>query len=307
MMAPLVLAAAYALDGAFGEPPNRLHPVAWMGSIIGHARRWALGAQGRWGQLARGAIVALAIPAAFAAMAHVVVNALGRSVWLATLGTALLLKPMFAVRALRDAAFTVRDALECGDVASARRGLGSLCSRKADHLEKEALVAATVESIAENISDSVVAPLLFFACFGLEGAVFYRAVNTLDAMMGYHGHLEYAGKAAARLDDLANLVPARFAALLLLVAGALTGARVGRGIAILRRDGARTESPNAGWPMATMAGLLGVRLTKPDHYALGDAVHPLEPAHITAAWRIASLAALGSLVTSALLSRGLHG
>jgi len=309
-MASVALVAAYALDGAFGEPPNRLHPVAWMGSVIARARRWALGDEtraGRWGQLARGAVVALAIPAGFAASAHVLVGALGRTTWLAVAGTALLLKPMFAVRALRDAAYAVRDALECGDLAAARRGLGSLCSRKADDLEKAALVAATVESIAENVSDSVVAPLLFFACFGLEGAVFYRAVNTLDAMMGYHGHLEYAGKAAARLDDLANLVPARFTALLLLLAGALTGARVGRGIAVLRRDGARTESPNAGWPMATMAGLLGVRLTKAEHYALGDDVHALESSHITAAWRIASLAALGSLVTSAVLSRVLHG
>jgi adenosylcobinamide-phosphate synthase len=285
------LIAAYALDRALGEPPNAVHPVAWMGKAIAVGRDWALRA-GRGGQLARGAIVALAIPTAAAALACAAQRAAGGSPLAAFVATTLLLKPMFAVRALRDAAYRVRDHLEQGDLAAARRGLASLCSRKADELDEEALVAATIESVAENASDSIVAPLLFFACFGLPGAVFYRAVNTLDAMIGYHGRLEYAGKAAARLDDLLNLLPARFTSALLLAAGALTGADLGRGFAVLLRDGASTESPNAGRPMAAMAGLLGVRLSKAGHYALGDALHALAPAQITAAWRIASIASL---------------
>jgi adenosylcobinamide-phosphate synthase len=206
---------------------------------------------------------------------------------------------MFAVRALRDAAFALRDALALGDIARARLDLGSLCSRSADALDEEALVAATVESVAENTSDSVVAPLFFFACFGLPGAVFYRAANTVDSMMGYHGKLEYAGKAGARLDDLLNLIPARITAALLLVAGALAGADVRRGLRVLWRDGGRTESPNAGRPMAAMAGLLGVRLFKQGHYELGDACQTLRAEHITAAWRIASLASLFALVLAA--------
>jgi adenosylcobinamide-phosphate synthase len=126
-------------------------------------------------------------------------------------------------------------------------------------------------------------------------------VNTLDAMIGYHGRFEYVGKTAARLDDLLNLFPARLTALLLLLAGALAGADARRGFAILRRDGARTESPNAGRPMATMAGLLGLRLEKSNHYALGDACREPRTSDITTAWRIVSIASVGALFLAVLL------
>ncbi len=224
-------------------------------------------------------------------------------------GTAVLLKPMFAVRALRETAFVVRDALDRAAISTtaATRGLGGLCSRSPDALDAAARAAATIESVAENASDSVVAPLLFFAFFGLPGAAFYRAVNTLDAMMGYRGRLEYAGKASARIDDALNLVPSRVTALLLLVAGAVAGCDVKHGLRILARDGGRTESPNAGRPMATMAGLLGVRLEKEGHYALGDARRPLTPADITTAWRIVSRASMGAVALATAIAWGLHG
>jgi adenosylcobinamide-phosphate synthase len=283
------LAIAYALDLAFGEPPNLVHPVAWMGTVIGRAKAWALRGT-RLGQLARGAAIALVLPSTFAASAFAVLrSARGHTVLELALAV-VLLKPMFAARSLRDAAFVVRNALDAGDLESARRALGSLCSRKADALDADDLVAATIESVAENTSDSVVAPLLFFACGGVPAAVFYRCVNTLDAMVGYRGRLEYAGKASARLDDLLNFLPARITALFLLVAGVLTGKSGRNGVRVLLRDARRTESPNAGWPMATMAGLLRVRLVKVNHYALGDAERPLATAQITAACRVTSLA-----------------
>ena len=289
MRASAALAIAYAIDIAFGEPPNVVHPVAWMGAVIGRAKVWALRGT-KVGQLARGAAIAIVLPTAFAACAVAVLRqARGHAVLELAL-TVVLLKPMFAASSLRDAAFLVRDALDAGDLESARRALGSLCSRKADALDAEELVAATIESVAENTSDSVVAPLLFFVCGGVPAAVFYRCVNTLDAMIGCRGRLEYAGKASARLDDLLNLIPARITALLLLLAGALAGQSARGGVRVLLRDARRTESPNAGWPMATMAGLLGVRLVKVDHYALGDADRPLATAQITAAWRVTSLA-----------------
>jgi adenosylcobinamide-phosphate synthase len=221
--------------------------------------------------------------------------------------TALLLKPLFAVRALRDAAFVVRDALEGDDLAAARKGLSALCSRSPDSLDAASLAAAAIESVAENASDSIVAPLLFFAVFGLPGAAFYRAVNTLDAMMGYRGELEYAGKASARLDDLLNIVPSRITALLLVAAGAATGEDVRRGWRVVRRDARRTESPNAGFPMAAMAGLLGVRLEKEGHYALGDARRPVGAADITAAWRLTSIAAMGAVALAVAIGWAVHG
>lgn len=298
--------AAYLLDRGFGEPPNAVHPVAWMGRGIAIGRAWALRA-GRIGQLARGCVVALVVPGIAAAIAWATAAGLARFPAIQLVGTVLVLKPMFAVRALRDAAFTVRDALDRGDLESARRGLGGLCSRSADGLDPEGLSAATIESVAENTSDSIVAPLLFFAVFGLPGAAFYRAANTLDAMMGYRGPLEYAGKASARLDDLLNLVPSRVTALLLLAAGGVTGGNVPQGLRVLVRDGGRTQSPNAGRPMAAMAGLLGVRLEKAGHYALGDALRPLTSGDITRAWRITSIASMGAVGIAVLVAGVLHG
>lgn len=284
---------ALALDRALGEPPNRWHPVAWMGAIIARGRDFALAAPPR-GQLLRGTLLALALPAACAALALVIARALSPLPVLAAILTALLLKPLFSLRALGEAAFIVRDALVSGDLELARAGLSSLCSRDPARLEAPELIAATVESIAENTSDSVVAPLFYFTCAGLPGAAFYRATNTLDAMIGYHGKYEWVGKAAARLDDVLNLLPARITALLLLLAAPLSSGDLRRGARTLLADGGATESPNAGRPMATMAGLLGVRLEKPGHYALGIALRPIEPHDITRAFRIASGAAYGA-------------
>jgi adenosylcobinamide-phosphate synthase len=296
--AAVALLLAVVLDRAFGEPPNAIHPVAWMGSAIARGRNWAL-RPARVGQFVRGAVVALTLPVVCAAIAFVLMRVAGRWTLLSVLATALLLKPLFAIRALRDAAFLVRDALAAGDVALARTQLGSLCSRNAGELEPAALIAATVESIAENASDSIVAPFFYFALAGLPGAAFYRAGNTLDAMIGYHGRYEWVGKTAARLDDLLNLLPARLTSLLFLLVAPLSGGDLRRGAWTLWRDGGRTESPNAGRPMAAMAGLLGIKLEKVGHYALGDATRPIEGSDITRAWRIVSGAAHASVALTA--------
>jgi adenosylcobinamide-phosphate synthase len=178
--------------------------------------------------------------------------------------------------------------------------LASLCSRDPAALDAGQLAAAATESLAENASDSFVAPLFYYALLGVPGAIGYRAVNTLDAMIGYRGRYEYLGKAAARLDDVLNWIPARITAALLVVAGALTGRDAAGGWRVLRRDGGRTASPNAGRPMAAMAGLLGVALDKPGHYRLGDGPAPTAAA-IAAAWRVvtvaAALAAAAALLT----------
>jgi adenosylcobinamide-phosphate synthase len=298
MRLALALLIAVALDRAFGEPPNAIHPVAWMGSAIGWGRDWAL-RRSRVDQFVRGAIVALTVPVLCAALAFCVARVAARCSLVSVLATALLLKPLFAIRALREAAFLVRDAVTAGDIDLARTQLSSLCSRDAADLDPAALIAATVESIAENASDSIVAPFFYFGLGGLPGAAFYRAGNTLDAMIGYHGRYEWVGKTAARLDDLLNLLPARLTSLLFLLVAPLSGGNVRRGAATLWRDGGRTESPNAGRPMAAMAGLLGIRLEKLGHYRLGDATRPIEATDITRAWRIVSGSAYASAILTA--------
>ncbi|MCH7714232.1 MAG: cobalamin biosynthesis protein [Chloroflexi bacterium] len=165
--------------------------------------------------------------------------------------------------------------------------MSSLVSRDPSHLTPDQVAAATVESVSENMSDGFLGPWLAFALFGLPGAVAYRAINTLDSMIGYHGRYEYLGKAAARLDDLINLVPSRLTGLLLVAASLfLPGQNPKQAWRIMWRDHARTESPNAGWPMSAMAGSLGIQLEKVTDsgesiYRLGDQNRPLEPQDIT--------------------------
>jgi adenosylcobinamide-phosphate synthase len=291
------------------EYPAPIHPVVWMGRTLTVLERWAP-ASGARRQLLYGAFLALAIPAFFAAAAALLAH-LASGLGPASLGVeALARKSTFAVRELGRAAARVGRALEAGDLAAAREGLRSLCSRDPSRLDAERVAAAAVESVAETASDSVVAPLLFYAAFGLPGAFFYRAANTLDARIGYHGRYEWLGKAAARLDDLLNLVPARVTALLLLAAGLARGADARRGWRILRRDAGNTESPNAGRPMAAMAGLLGVELEKVDHYRLGDRRRPVDGDAIRRAWStvvLASLLAVGLSLAALGALDGLRG
>jgi len=190
---------------------------------------------------------------------------------------ALALTCLLSVRGLVSAARAVAGALRREDLAAARRTAGyHLVSRPTAELDAGHVASAAVESVAENLTDSLVAPALFFLAGGLAGAAVYRVVNTADAMFGYRvGPLEYFGKVTARLDDLLNVIPARLAGLSLVV-GAVLARESGRdALAALRRDRRRTASPNAGWTMAAMAGALGVTLEKPGAYRLGVGAMPV--------------------------------
>jgi adenosylcobinamide-phosphate synthase len=305
-----ILGLAVLLDLLIGEYPVPLHPVVWMGTLISGLLRLAPAA-GWWRQFLFGTLLTVGTVTLWASAAVLVMRYAIGPLFLALLVGALLLKASLALRELGAAAERVRRPIEAGDLPAAREALRALCSRDPSHLDAEGLLAAAIQSLAENASDSFVAPLCYYVAFGVPGAIAYRAVNTLDAMIGYRGKFEALGKAAARLDDLANLVPARLTAGLLLVAGILTGSDVKGGWRILRRDGANTPSPNGGRPMAVMAGLLGVRLEKKGAYVLGDPTRPLTPAVVREAWRLvivvacltAGLCALGMIAMQALLSR----
>jgi adenosylcobinamide-phosphate synthase len=302
-----VLGAALAIDALLGEPPGWAHPVVFMGRAIAWCEKRAPGPErSPAAQLVAGAAMAIAVPAAFAAAARWIERRLpSGAAGVAAEGA--LLKTTFALRALAVAADGVRAAVDGERIDDARAGLRALCSRDPSALTAPELLAAAIESVAENTSDSVVAPLFWYAVAGLPGAAFYRAVNTLDAMVGYHGRYEWLGKASARLDDALNWIPARATALLLLAGGAAVGLDVRRGWRTLLRDGAKTESPNAGRPMAAMAGLLGVELTKRGHYRLGDATTPVEARHLTRALLAAGVAAALAAVATALVLRGAYG
>lgn len=267
---------AVALDLLLGDPPNRYHPVAWIGRLIALGRRRAASVPTDllvlYGALLIIVVTITAVMGGLAAQA-----AAGWLPWPGSLlAQAWLLKCSFSLRGLVAAVWEVRDRLEAGDLAGAREAVGHhLVSRPVEELEEGATASAAVESLAENLNDSWVAPLCFFLVGGLPGAWAYRAVNTADAMIGYReGMLEQLGGASARLDDLLNLVPSRLAALALVAGARLGGESGSRAWDVWRRDGGSTASPNAGQTMAAMAGALGVTLEKRGHYRLGDGPAP---------------------------------
>jgi adenosylcobinamide-phosphate synthase len=285
----VTLIGALLLDGFLGEYPARMHPVVWIGETASFLLRFAP-RDGWWNPFVFGVLLAVGLPVACFLVSQFALHLGAHLPWGEIVLGTFLLKASFALRELGIAAERVRFSVAVGGIPDARAALRSLCSRDPEQLDGEALLAATVQSLAENASDSLIAPLFYFLLLGVPGAVAYRAVNTLDAMIGYHGRFEALGKAAARLDDAANFVPARLTAALLLLVGCLTGRPVASAWRVFRRDRAKTPSPNGGRPMAMMAGLLGVRLEKKGVYSLGDASRPVTPATVQEAWRLVILA-----------------
>ena len=297
-----VILLAILLDLVGRELPARLHPTVWMGHTIRLVEKSA--PRTRVGGLTVGALMALVIPTAWALAAWAAALGLRELHPIAyLLGGALLLKSTFAVAMLHRVAARTRSLVVDGDMPALRENMRSLVSRDVSAMGPQQAIAATVESVSENTTDSFIGPWLAFAIFGLPGAFAYRAINTLDSMVGYRGEYEFLGKAAARLDDLINLAPARLTALLLAAGSALLpGQRAASAWRIMWRDHARTASPNAGWTMSGMAGALGVALEKEGHYRLGDANRPLEAADITRAVQsMYFIAGLGATIVVALI------
>ena len=304
----IAFAIAVALDLALRELPNSAHPVAWMGKLIEWLSGFGYPRAGRAAAFLWGACVAILVPALSGTLAWFAANWLRElGVAFYVVGSAALFSTTFAVSGLVRAARSVKRDMDSGSVNEARQGLRSLVSRDPNSLDSALVAAAAIESVAENTTDSYIAPWLAFAFFGLPGAFAYRAVNTLDSMIGYRGKYEYLGKASARLDDAINLIPARLSAASMVIGGALCGMSVKRGWAWALKGKGLTASPNAGWTIGAMSGLLGVALEKRGHYRIGDGLRDPRASDIEASIRVAyAVAALGALATvGALAIRGL--
>ncbi|MDZ4279520.1 MAG: adenosylcobinamide-phosphate synthase CbiB [Hydrogenophaga sp.] len=298
---PAAMVLALLIDRWWGEPPVRWHPVVWMGQGLDamgrriapamgqaaptNARMFVAGAMA-W--IAGAGVVVLIAWAAAWAVGHM-------PLWLQALALGVLLKPLLAWRMLRDEVRAVEAAL--GESLSAgRERLSWLVSRDVSALDAAQVRESAIESLAENLNDSVVAPLFWFAIAGLPGAALYRFANTADAMWGYRGERNgrdwtWAGKWAARADDVLSWLPARITGALVGVLGAA------RGLQTLPAQAGRTPSPNSGWPMAAMALALDVRLGKPGVYELHGAGRSPEAADTVQALRLAGrvVALLGAV------------
>ena len=276
----LILLIALVIDIILGEAPNRFHPVAWLGSFINCVFRLAP-EKGKKKQLTFGVPAVLGTVALFTCSLSLVtfqLQAINHVIYIIV--ASCLLKNTFSIRGLWKAVGDVKTCLAANKINDARMKVRSLVQRDTNALSKSHVISAAIESCAENICDSFVAPLFYFAIFGLPGAIAYRIINTLDAMIGYHGNWEYTGKFAARLDDIANYIPARISAFLIVIASAMTGNSVKQSWCVMSRDHKKTESPNAGWTMSAMAGSLGVELEKVGHYRIGDNHRALTPSLI---------------------------
>lgn len=257
------LCAGWLADLAFADPHHG-HPVAGFGVAAG-ALESVTYRDARWaGVLHAGVLVGAAAVSGLALERVAGRVGIAFATWVALGGTSLL-------RAVSDMA----DTLGAGDVEAARRLLPSLCGRDPAALGADGLARAALESLAENTSDAHVGPLLWTAVFGAPGALVYRAVNTLDAMIGYRTPLySRFGWAAARLDDFANVVPARLTAVLVVVCAPLVGGSAVSAMRAWRRDAAQHPSPNAGVAESAFAGALGVRLGGPTRYPHGLEIRP---------------------------------
>ena len=286
----LLFLLAVAIDVAFGDPPDAVHPVAWMGGIISFLEKPGLKLKPA-AQFCYGVVMTVFLVALFAVPVYFIVVYLGQvSLAAVIILGAFILKSTFSIKGLRLTALKIRQLLKDNKLEESRFELRALVSRDTRNLDEPLVVSAAVESVAEGSGDSLVAPLFYFLIFGIPGAVAYRVVNTLDSMIGYHGRYEYLGKFPAVLDDILNFIPARVAALLIVLAAAVIkkGRRAWR---VAFTDHVKAKSPNAGWPMAAMAGALDVRLEKPGNYKLGEAKTPLVPETIDGSVKIFSAVA----------------
>jgi len=264
------LVAGYLLDAVFGDP-RRFHPVAGFGTAAGALERRLYAPNRRSGAVF--AAVAVGVPAAAGLAAAAATRRWppARAVLVAAATWTVL-----GGRTLRREARIMAGHLDGGDLAAARGRLNHLCGRDPSRLDEPELARATVESVAENTSDAVVAPLVWGGLFGLPGLLAYRAANTLDAMVG-HRSARYArfGTAAARLDDVLNLLPSRLTGLLTVAVAPIAGGTPRETLRVWRRDRNDHPSPNAGQCESAMAGALGVRLGGRNVYFGRSEVRPL--------------------------------
>lgn len=274
MIAATAVLVALLLDRLWGEPPVWLHPVVLMGKLLnffGKLIAPSVEQSKDYKSFVFGAIAWSALAAIFFVVYAVCQwLLLPAQWWWHGLVMGVLLKPMLSWRMLKDEVLAVEAALQ-QSLPAGRERLSWLVSRDTSQLDAGVVRESVIETLAENLSDSVIAPLFWFALLGLPGAALYRLANTADAMWGYPSwrgqgaqrrYWQWAGKWAARADDVLNWLPARITTVLV--------ALVVRGLswAALRRDAAVTPSPNGGWPMGAMAQALGVRLGKPGVYVL---------------------------------------
>ncbi len=291
----LVLAIAIIIDLAFGEMPNTLHPVVRIGSLIRKITRICEQATQKSQKPQKPqkylcgfalALIVISCAAAFGMLLNVLASHYRIA---GIIVTAYFLKSTFSIRSLVSSSNLIYQELSVNDLVGARRDLVALVSRDASGLDKPKIASAAIESTAENFVDSILSPILYFALFGIPGALAYKAINTLDSMVGYRDErFREIGFVSAKLDDVVNWIPARLSVIFIFFASVPYNPAAA--LRTCLRDHALPASPNSGFPMAMVAGALSCRLEKPGSYLLGAEYPAPTGEHIRHANRVVLVA-----------------
>ena len=307
-MSGLAVLGGFVLDAVFGDPAWLPHPVVLMGKCISKLEK-ALRARfpkTQQGELLAGAVLAFCLPVGtFLLTSAVCLLAAKISPWLGLAVQMFWCGQALAAKGLVQESRNVYNKLVKPDLPAARKAVSRIVGRDTENLTAEGVTKAAVETVAENASDGVIAPLLYMLLGGAPLALTYKAINTMDSMVGYKNETYlYFGRAAAKLDDVANYIPSRLAALLWAAAAALTGNDAKGAWRIWRRDRRNHASPNSAQTESACAGALGVQLAGPAYYfgeyypkpTIGDALRPIEPQDILRANRMMYAASILALV-----------
>ena len=308
----IVAIYAFLFDAIFGDPETHWHPVALIGRLISFWEKiFYRQNDSDTKKLFKGVllvffvlVIAYAVAAALLRLSYHLPDVLGQPL-LQQLFAGLLLSFTISPKSLAQAGRGIYTLLLKADIKGARHAVGLIVGRDTEKLPEDEIVRATVETIAENTSDGIIAPLFFFVLGGVPLAFLYRAANTLDSMLGYKNEKYlYFGRGAARLDDLLNYIPARVTGVLFLIGAGFLGFDARHGLTIMRRDARKHPSPNGGYCEASLAGALHIRLGGYNSYFgkktfrayMGDPIRALAPHHIMESIRMMYTATILFLV-----------
>jgi adenosylcobinamide-phosphate synthase len=293
-----VIGFAILIDLIFGDPKNRYHPTAWIGMLIAKFTPIAKNQNVIYEKI--GGVLIILIVSSIVALLLLsldigisLISTDYVSMIISVIVGALLLKTTIAIRGMEKHAISVLESLENDNLDMARNYLSMIVKRKTTNLDKNHVISGVLESISENTVDGITGPMFYYAFFGLPGAFVYRIVNTADSMIGYKNDLfKNIGWFTATCDTILNYIPSRLTGLLMIFSAALLQNNWRNSYKVMMRDGKTTESPNAGYPMAALAGALETKFEKINHYKLGDGEIILTKQHVISAIKIMKLTSI---------------
>lgn len=299
ILEPIVIVAfALGMDFVFGDPKNKYHPTAWIGTLI--AKLTPLAKNQNMYVEKLGGIFVVAITVGVVVTLLLILDAgisLLTTDWVTIVVSGvvvvILLKTTIAIHGMEKHAKAVLESLDQNNLDIARTNLSMIVKRNTKNLDKNHIISGVLESISENTVDGITGPLFYFALFGLPGAFAYRVINTVDSMIGYKTDIfKNVGWFGATCDTILNYIPSRLTGLVMIISAAILQNNWKESYKIMIRDGKKTESPNAGYPMAALAGALETKFEKINHYKLGNGEIILTTEHVNSALTMMKLTSI---------------